>query len=391
MNPRPRLLFLAPAMPASTGNGLAMRGWTFLQGYSRSHDVHLVVLPLSGSGEPTREVQSLCARVDVLPVGLFSALVHRLVPGRLPSLCRYNPQMVWQFLREVMAQAPVAVVHVQRLYMAPAIEPLLGQIGPPRTILDLDDDESRTFGRLAELHQARGEEREARSHASDAARFTALAEALLPRFDQVAVCSQSDAQRLAQAVTAARLVSIPNAPPQSVAMAARTKDIDLLFVGTFGYLPNRDGAEWLARQVLPLLPPTTRTWLVGPCPEDLRKSLSAIPGMTVVGWVDDLAPYYARAACAVAPIRAGGGTRIKILEAVALGVPVVSTGLGAEGLEFHPGQHLLLADTPAAFAAACRQAGGELRAEMARAFLEERGSRAMIQDRIGKMTTGRID
>lgn len=107
--------------------------------------------------------------------------------------------------------------------------------------------------------------------------------------------------------------------------------------------------------------------------------------------MEDLAPYYARAACAVAPIRAGGGTRIKILEAVALGVPVVSTSLGAEGLEFRPGEHLLLADAPAAFAAACRQAGGESRAEMARAFLEERGSRAMIQDRIEKMTTGRID
>lgn len=388
-------------MPASSGNGLAMRGWSFLEAYAATHDVHLIVMPLSGSGEVSEEVRNLCLRVDVLPSRLYAdpvaGIVNRLPAlgalapaGRqLPSLCRYRAHVVSHVIQDVLAQFPFDMVHVQRLYLAPVVEPLLDRPGRPFTVLDLDDDEGQTFLRLAALYELRGDKKRGQAHAQDGRLFTELADAVISKFDRVAVCSQSDAERLSALFPAARFTIVPNAPPQMRPVSAPERDIDLLFVATLGYLPNLDGAEWLVDHVLPLLPSSTRTWLVGPCPADLQRRMSMAPGVTVTGRVDDLAPFYARAKRAVVPLRAGGGTRIKILEAVAHGVPVVSTRMGAEGLGFREGEHLLLADSPADFAAACGQSGGEERAQAALNFLAATGGRQQIQDRIRRLAMER--
>jgi glycosyltransferase involved in cell wall biosynthesis len=129
-------------------------------------------------------------------------------------------------------------------------------------------------------------------------------------------------------------------------------------VGTLGYYPNADGAAFLCRDVVPLLgrngqPP--RVAIVGSKPPESVRALGALPEVSVFADVPDVAPYYAAAKVAVVPLRAGGGSRIKILEAFAHGRPVVSTRIGAEGLAVADGRHLLLADTAEAFAAAVRR------------------------------------
>ena len=120
----------------------------------------------------------------------------------------------------------------------------------------------------------------------------------------------------------------------------------LLFVGSMNYRPCVDAAGWLVREILPLLRrthPGLHVWIVGrsPLPEVL-----ALAGddVTVTGEVEHVVPYYERATLAVVPLRAGGGTRLKILEAMALGRAVVSTTVGAEGLRVTDDRHLALAD-----------------------------------------------
>jgi len=93
--------------------------------------------------------------------------------------------------------------------------------------------------------------------------------------------------------------------------------------------------------------------VAGSNPVDAVRALADQPGVTVLANPPEIAPLYAKARAAVVPLRAGGGTRIKILEAFAHGVPVISTPLGAEGLDVEAGRHLVVADTPEAFAAAC--------------------------------------
>jgi glycosyltransferase involved in cell wall biosynthesis len=127
-------------------------------------------------------------------------------------------------------------------------------------------------------------------------------------------------------------------------------------VGTYWYPPNVDAAVHMATRVMPhlrVLSPACTLRLVGRGGAEFLGSLRGLPGVEVVGDVADVAPELLAAAVAVAPVRFGGGTRVKILEAFALGVPLVSTPLGCEGLDAEHGVHLLVADEPQEFAAAC--------------------------------------
>lgn len=395
MSRRPGLLFFAPTAPARTGNGLAMRGWMFLEAYAADYDIDLVILPISGAAEPSVDVMALCRSITVLSPGQFrspfAGLLRRIGGSKgssLPSLCRYRIGRVSRILCAMLEEGRHRTVHIQRLYLSPAILPVLERHDRPRLVLDLDDDEAITFDRLSGLHRHRGELRAADAHATEARRFALLTQQLLHRFDAVAVCSEEDARRLGQTVPGSRMVVIPNAPPDVFPSAPQKRDIDLLFVGTFGYLPNRDGAEWLTTAILPRLPAGTRACLVGPCDAPLKRHLERLWPVSITGRVDTVAPYYARARLAVAPLRAGGGTRIKILEAIAFGVPVVSTTLGAEGLPLRHPDHLLLADTPEEFAQACTAPGHMERAGAARKFLMATGSRPLILDRIRTLASG---
>jgi polysaccharide biosynthesis protein PslH len=127
----------------------------------------------------------------------------------------------------------------------------------------------------------------------------------------------------------------------------------LLFAGTMDYGPNVDGAVFFCREVWPKIreadPDVTLT-IAGarPAPEVL--ALGTLPGVTVKGFVEDMRPCLWQAAVSVVPLRGGGGTRLKILEAMAAGAPVVSTSIGAEGLEVADGENIVLADRPDHFA-----------------------------------------
>jgi len=123
----------------------------------------------------------------------------------------------------------------------------------------------------------------------------------------------------------------------------------ILFVGSMDYHANIDGAVWFAREVWPLLReriPGAVLTIAGRNPAPAVAALASQPGVEVTGTVADVRPYYAEALAAVVPLRIGSGTRLKIPEAMAAGVPVVSTRLGAEGLDVTPGSDILLGDSP---------------------------------------------
>jgi glycosyltransferase involved in cell wall biosynthesis len=152
-----------------------------------------------------------------------------------------------------------------------------------------------------------------------------------------------------------------------------------LFVGLLSYAPNRDAMTWFARDVLPHLGADGPDVLVAgrdPGPE-LSALAARAPRLRLLGFVPDLAPLYARAGVFVNPMRGGGGTRLKMLEAMAAGKAVVSTTIGAEGLALTPGRDVVVADRPQEFAAAVRA----LRADPARAARLGRAARALVEAR----------
>jgi glycosyltransferase involved in cell wall biosynthesis len=152
-----------------------------------------------------------------------------------------------------------------------------------------------------------------------------------------------------------------------------------LFVGLLSYAPNRDAMTWFARDVLPRLGAGGPEVLVAgrdPGPE-LESLAREAPRLRLLGFVPDLAPLYARAGVFVNPMRGGGGTRLKMLEAMAAGKAVVSTAIGAEGLALTPGRDVVVADTAAEFADAVRA----LLADRGQAERVGRAARALVEAR----------
>jgi len=178
--------------------------------------------------------------------------------------------------------------------------------------------------------------------------------AVAARFDRTVTVTETERMLLLEHAPDLTVDVLPNGVDTQALrrLPAPSGKPAIVFVGTLSYLPCADAALWLARTILPLARrrfPDLELWIVGRQPPPQVLALAG-EGVFVTGAVDDVTPYYERAAVAVAPLQAGGGSRLKILEAMALGRPVVSTRLGAEGIEATPDKHILLADNAQAFA-----------------------------------------
>jgi len=153
----------------------------------------------------------------------------------------------------------------------------------------------------------------------------------------------------------------------------------VLFCGAMDYTPNIDGLKWYFEKADPGLRaavPDRQILIVGKNPVPVVQAYGKIPGVTVTGEVPDVRPYYQRAWLQMVPLRIGGGTRLKIVESLAIGCPVVSTTIGAQGLELKDGEHLTLADTGSNFAAAIATL---LRDETSRSAQAEAGRRRTLE------------
>ena len=132
-------------------------------------------------------------------------------------------------------------------------------------------------------------------------------------------------------------------------------DAHLIYIGSMDWYPNEDAVTFFADEVLPNIHeklPNVQFSAVGGNPSPRVQTLAENPRILVTGRVPEIKPYFARATVFVVPLRIGSGTRLKILEALAMGKAVVSTTVGAEGLDLVDGEEILIADEPAAFAAA---------------------------------------
>jgi glycosyltransferase involved in cell wall biosynthesis len=174
------------------------------------------------------------------------------------------------------------------------------------------------------------------------------------RFDGVVVTSERDEAFVKRDFRGARTLVAPNGVDvDAFAPGTAAKEPDmLLFFGAINYFPNHDGVVFFIDHVFPKIRarfPNVRFCVLGPGAND-EVQARAGSGVEILGMVDDVGPYIDRAAAVVVPLRIGGGTRLKIVEALAKGKAVVSTRLGAEGIDVVDGEHLLLADEPQALA-----------------------------------------
>lgn len=217
--------------------------------------------------------------------------------------------------------------------------------------LDMHNVESHLMTRYAELERSPARRAYARI---TAAKLAAYERATTPTFDGTFVCSEDDRARLAEGGANGRVVVVPNGIDASFFRqqgAARRND-RIVFVGSMDYHANISGVKHFVGEILPLIRkrlPNVVTYVVGKNPPAEVRELSS-DAVVVTGAVPDVRPYVESAAVVVVPLLVGGGTRLKILESMAMGRPTVSTTVGAEGLSVRDGDTVALADDPSEFA-----------------------------------------
>lgn len=218
--------------------------------------------------------------------------------------------------------------------------PLVLDLSAKKTVLDLHNVESSLVDSYARARRGPS----ALLYRAEAAALRRMERRTIGAFDSVVVVSEQERARLSPDLRS--VLVCPNGREPS-AVLPNAADPTVAFVATMGWAPNVDAALWLGREIWPLVRrrvPDARLLLVGKDPAPAVSEL-ADESIEVTGTVEDVNPYLARARVVVAPLRAGGGTRLKIMEALDVGRPVVSTSLGCEGMEDLVGHGVVVADT----------------------------------------------
>ncbi len=353
---RPRVLVVMPYRLFPPRHGGATRLLAQLEELASSCELHLLRLDQRGESRIERDaLERLCRRVE---------FHHWQVPPRAAPRAGSLPPNAWVFaderlawrIRRWVSSEEIDVVQLECAEMAQ----YLPAAAPARTILVEYDVAFRSLARRRRLDLARrfGDASFQGSTWRDVLRLFRYEAAWTRRADQVQLVSEEDAAALAryQHDGAHRLRVVPNAVaiPSAPAAEPPSRRANALFVANFEHLPNRDAVAWLLAEIWPRvrsrLGAAGLTLAGARMPSEIAAQ-DGRDGVAVVGEVEDLTALYRRHRVVVVPLRAGSGTRLKILEAFAAETPVVSTPLGAEGLAVEPERHLLLGETAEAFAA----------------------------------------
>lgn len=276
---------------------------------------------------------------------------HRAVRRPLATFDFWNTRL-YECVQELTTGESYDIVQIEHSFLVPYLDALPKSFRG-KTILDLHNIGGRQYARLAALPLSLS----ARAQFWLKARLMQNWEAQhAARFDRVLTVSEKEAAWLRAENPALRVSVVENGvDTRAIPFLAQSENrAKLLFVGTLGYAPNADGLQWFGAEILPQIQrtiPEVSLQIVGRATNARMRAFSDLPNVSLAANVSGLESFYRDAEVVVVPLRAGGGTRLKILEAMAYGRAIVSTHLGAEGLDVRDGEDLLLADTPRAFAA----------------------------------------
>lgn len=366
---RSAALLLSAESPYPLAGGGALRTASLLHYLAGRYDTDLIVFRQPGSADPLQSLPSgLVRRVLAIDLPAHSrAPIARAIRNGI-RLARRVPPLVDRFAG---FQRAVAAATAGRRYALGVVEhfwcaPYAEQLAPvcDRIVLDLHNIESVLHERCAAAETPGP----AAAHRVFARAARRMERRWLLRFDSVLVASAEDARAAKEIAAGARVSVYPNAIPDFPAPTA-PRDEAIAFSGNLEYHPNRMAVRFFRREIWPLIRvrfPDVVWRLIGKNPQAVEDWTAGDPRIQVVGAVEDAVAELARCRLAVVPLLAGSGTRLKILEAWAAGLPVVSTTVGAEGLGAVDGEHLLIADSAAAFAdavarlLACRDLGAKL-------------------------------
>ena len=349
-----RVLFVTPRVPFPTRVGYQVRAVEQLLRLGRSHRVTLLAFEEADAAaceamrERLRVERVVAAEGGALGRGV--GVARALISGEPLQSGIFDTRGFARVIGELVAAAPgFDLVHVQLARLAPAVERALPPALP--RVLDLIDSLSFNMRQRAE----RDAWLVGRLAAEESRRLGSLEQALLGRWDHVTAVTERD--RLAIGAHPRLSVNRNGVDGERFSPGATPRGAgSVIFTGNLGYFPNVDAACWLLDEVWPRVlreRPDAFVRLVGARPHRrVRHAARRSTRVELVGPVDDLAASLRASEVAVAPLRAGSGQPLKVLEALASGTPVVATPAAIAGLAIEDGQHLLVAGEADSFAAA---------------------------------------
>lgn len=358
---RPAILFLAHLLPWPLEGGGQIKSYHFLKALAEDYEITLLAFIRSEAERASVEpLRSLCAggiELVVLPRGKgrdLSIAVRSALLGKSFIVSRDDAAPMQEAVAKKLSEKRYAALHVDHLQMASFVPK---DTHGAKVVLDEHNVEYRIPQRLAStsknpLIRAFG--------ALEWRRLKNFEREAILRADLTIAVSDEDRQVL-QALSGARADTMTTVPIG--VDTAYFGEVDwnpggksLLSIGTMYWPPNVDAALYFYQEIFPKIRQQmadSTLCLVGPKPTAEIVALGDDPAVTVTGLVPDIRPYAERCGVFIVPLRSGSGMRVKILNAMAMGTPVVSTVVGAEGIDVTDGENILLADSPDTFANAC--------------------------------------
>lgn len=357
---RLRLLVLSSTVPFPPHGGGRMRIYQVLRRLGREHDVHLIALGSPDAAEQREALADVCREVTLLPAPPPPVGLSRWVRA-FRNQVTFRAFDEHPAVRRAILQRAAGhdVVLVENVYMLPYAM-ALGDV--PRIV---DIFGLWTGGLSRDLVLQAGWLDRLRIVLSWA-KAKRVERTLRRMVDAVCVVSESDRRYLAAIDPRLRIYTVPNGVDTAYFRPepeTPVPPVDLVFSGAMDYGPNEHAVFHFLAEILPAIRarlPEVRFLIVGRDPSQRVLALARDPAIIVTGEVPDVRPLLARATVVVVPMRLGSGTRIKILEALAMARPVVSTSVGVEGLPLVAGTHLEIADEPVRFAETVIRLAGDV-------------------------------
>ncbi len=361
-----RILYFAPRECQPPNTGAKLRNYHLARELGRKAQV--TYLGFRDEGSASVQEMPDCKRVVTVEHKggySFAKLVRGLL-GRTPlPVLNYTAREMTEELRRLMAENDFDSVQVEGIHLSSYLPIIRAASRRAVVVCDWHNIESELMRRYSEQATLA---RKFYARAT-ARKLEELERRAMSSFDAHTVVSERDRARLLEIAPQACVFLIENgvdtehysddeiekayqAWPERSDAVRRNR---LLFVGSMDYHANIDAATSFARSAWPTIHrrnPQLRFTIVGRNPSQEVRSLAEIPNIEVTGTVEDVRPFYREALAAIAPLRVGGGSRLKILESLAAGVPVISTLMGAEGLDVKDGENILLAETAEEFSRA---------------------------------------
>ncbi|RPH46477.1 MAG: glycosyltransferase [Burkholderiales bacterium] len=353
-----KILAVTTKSPYPLNEGRALRTYNLLRQLALHHEVHLVsFVQTQEDVDGLGAMRAFCATVEAEPLYLDHPRLRLaadacLEPfGAVPlQVIKYRTAGMRRRLARLLERHTFDAVHLDMLHLAE----YLPMFPHATRVLTEHNVESALLARRADTETRPLQRAYLRYQTGKLARYEARACAAA---DEVVAVSEPDAALLRAMDPAIRVTTVPNgvdtgyfrADPDVVPEPGR-----MAFVGGFTWFPNLDAIRWFVDTTLPRIAeavPQARLTVVGRQPDTAAtRAIAADPRVELTGGVDDIRPIVSRASVFVVPLRIGGGTRLKILDALSMGRAVVSTRIGCEGLDVEPGRSILIADDPESLA-----------------------------------------